>query len=359
MRELGIIQDGALLIVDGKIAEVGPSRRLERLSAAKDAYDLEATGKVVMPAFVDCHTRLLCAPTGCEDFAAASKMVHGFSSQRMEMEARKRLREFVRCGTTTVLAGCGYAIEEAAERKALRVLQGLDERPIRLRASYFGALRHGGHCANPEAAMAALAGISEKGEAMAVAVSDRPSRAAAERFAAAAIERGLRVFLESPDGEPVTGTAALVGLERLQPANCASVAAWGIPVVLLPGESYQFGGFHFAPARELIDAGAPLALATGYDHLLSPTASMAMIQSIACTQMKMTPAEAITASTINAAWAMGMANEVGSLEVGKAADVLVLQSGDYRDVALHFGLNPVAAVVHNGDGLFPRMEGAD
>jgi len=124
---------------------------------------------------------------------------------------------------------------------------------------------------------------------------------------------------------------------------------------LTPGESFHLGLDH-APARRLIDGGVAVALATGYDSGRSPTVSIPMIMSIACAQMRMTPAEALTACTIQPAHVLGIHHRCGSIECGKDADLLLMNVPDYREIPFHFGMNPVAMVLRRGERVWPRLE---
>jgi imidazolonepropionase len=362
MRELNIIQDGALLIIDGKVQQVGPSRRVERLALARDAIDVDASGKVVIPAFVDCQASLLCGPACSLDRATAIRAVRSFSPQRMELEARKRLRQFVRSGTATVAAGCGYGLDGVTELRALRALASLDGRPIRLVPHFLGTMAcppeftgHEGEYLDTVAA-SILPAVARKKLASALIVSDHFPREVVHRTIAAGADLALAVHLHSSTGTTIGGEATVRGLEDADEAAVASLAQGKALCVLLPGESYQRGAGSYPPGRALTDAGVAVALATGYDHLTSPTASMPMIMSIACTQMKLTHAEALVASTINAAHVLGLAGQTGSLEANKDADVLIANTGDYRDLAHFFGLNLVAAVIHKGQPVYPRVE---
>src|SRR5262249_5884847 len=132
----------------------------------------------------------------------------------------------------------------------------------------------------------------------------------------------------------------------------------GVIGVLLPGAGFNLGLTRYAPARKLIEAGVPVALATDFNPGSSPTPSMQMIHSIACTQMGMTPAECITASTINAAFSLGLGEQIGSLETGKQADIVIFDSPDYRQIPYFFGVNHVLAVIKRGQVL-PGIPGAD
>jgi imidazolonepropionase len=390
MRELCLIQDGAVLIVNGIIREIGPSRRVERLGEARDAFEIDASGKVVMPGFVDCHTRLIGGPLRLDDFEAGSasgaaswraavlenvRQVRTYSKQRMELEARKQLRQFVRHGTTTLDARSGYGLDESSELKLLRVIEGLDGRPLSVSASYFAAHT----CPEewegrreeyidwvirqmlPLVKQRRLAGVidvfcgGEKGF----------TEEQAGRVLDSAREQGFSVRLETEAGTAGCGAVdlavrmgaiAIDGLVSVSSADVEALARSSTVATLLPGRTFHSGSGCHPPARALIDAGAAVALASGFDPISSPSCSMPMMLSLGCTQMGMTPAEATTAGTINAACAMECDARAGSLEAGKYGDLLLLGTGDYREAVFRFGMNLVAMVLRRGEVIYPRVE---
>ena len=339
MNEVNVIADGALLISDGIIQEIGPTRRVEHLAAAKTALEIDATGKVVMPAFVDCFTRLLCGPPISESAEAAARAVHGYTTQRMELEARRRLRQFLRWGTTSLVAACGYGRDEQTEYKALRVLAALNDRPLWIVPWFYGAsgcppdyeggaeayLRWTGEQVLPELRRRKLAAD--------VLAGDCFPPASIASYAECARALGMNVNFKS--GSTITAESEIT--------------------VLLPGESFHRAA-PYPPARALIDSGNAVALATGYDHFDSPSVSMPMMMSFATKQMGMTPAEALTAATVNAAHAAGLGKWVGSFSCGKQADVLLLNAADYREIPHFFSMNLVALVIRAGQEIYPRME---
>jgi imidazolonepropionase len=137
-------------------------------------------------------------------------------------------------------------------------------------------------------------------------------------------------------------------LEHTSPRGILALRSAGVQPVLLPGSVYALGSSRYPNAREMIEAGLAVVLATDFNPGSSPTPSMPMILSLACTQMKMTPAEAITAATINAACSLGRGDEIGSLEAGKRADFVIYDCGDYREIAYFFGAPLVEAVYLEG-----------
>ncbi len=149
-------------------------------------------------------------------------------------------------------------------------------------------------------------------------------------------------------------TATADHLEHTDPTGIAALKVAGVQPVLLPGSVYALGSSHYPAAREMIDAGLAVVLATDFNPGSSPTPSMPMILSLACTQMKLTPAEAITAATVNAAYSLGRGDEIGSLEKGKRADFVIHNASDYRELAYFFGIEHPWRVFSSGRSAFSR-----
>ena len=377
MRELNIIQDGALLIVDGKITEVGPGRRVEMLAVSRNAEEIDASGKVVMPGFIDCQTQLLCPPSALDAYETrhARKLdpepapippgvqtMRGFSAQRLEMEGKRRLRLFTRYGTTSLGASTGYGLDESSEMRMLRVLDHLRAHPLDIISSFGGAIGVGPEFRDRPAdyldlilrdilplvqrrRLARFADISIGENAF-----DPES---ARRFIAEARNAGMKTSVRlNPGAQPVEDAHTISGLWN---------ATTPIPIdntiaVLTPGRAFHQGIQNIEPARALIDAGAAVALSTGFNSETSPSCSMPMTLSLACNMLRMTPAEAIVASTINAAHALDLSSTAGSLETGKWADLIFINSGDYRDIPFQFGVNLLAMVMKRGRAIYPRLE---
>jgi imidazolonepropionase len=137
-------------------------------------------------------------------------------------------------------------------------------------------------------------------------------------------------------------------LEWVGDNEIGALASSGVMAVLLPGAVFNLGLTRYAPARAMIDAGLAVAIATDFNPGSSPTPSMQMILSIACAQMRMTPCEAITAATINPAYSLGLGSEIGSLEIGKQADIAIFDCKDYRQIPYFFGINHAAVVIKQG-----------
>jgi imidazolonepropionase len=150
---------------------------------------------------------------------------------------------------------------------------------------------------------------------------------------------------------------ALGGFSSIDPRALALLAESNVVATLLPGRDFAQGAGHYPPARDMIARNVPVAIATGFDSCAPSTCSMPAVIAIACSQMRLTPAEAITAATWNASCALALQHRTGSLTAGKQADLLVLHCSDYRDLATRFGINPVSMVVRRGELIYPRMGG--
>ena len=378
LRELGIIEDGALLARNGRIVATGRYDEIKgRIEPGTDVVD--ARGGIVMPGFVDAHTHLVFAGNRADEFerriegatyqqiAAAGggiratvRRTREASEEELLEAARIRMRWFVANGTTAIEAKSGYGLQTEAECKILRVLRKLRaEGPLEIVPTFLGAHEVPDECAAEQYVEAVvqemLPRVAAEGLAEYCDVFCEPHIfpvPAARRVlqTAQALGMGLRVHA---DQFTLSGGARLAAelraasadhLEHTDASSMEALAAAGVQPVLLPGSVYSLGLHNYPEARAMIARGLAVVLATDFNPGSSPTASMPMILSLACTQMRMTPAEAITAATINAAYSLGRGAETGSLEAGKRADFVLYGSGDYRDIPYHFGVNLAAEV---------------
>ncbi|MCL4793091.1 MAG: imidazolonepropionase [Bryobacteraceae bacterium] len=390
LGEPGIITDGAVLIEQGRIAQIGPSARIENLAEARGAEELACPGQVVIPGFVDSHTHLVHGPprldeyemrirgASYEEIAAAGggiltsmRAIRAAPASRLRYQAARALRQAASFGITTVEAKSGYGLDEAAELKVLRILKTLHGEPVSVVPTFLGP-----HAVPPEFAGRPdefidfligrpLPRITQRRLArFADAYCDRNAFTVDQtrRFLAAAKERGLGLRLHASQFSNL-GAVALAAelgalsvdhLEAIEQADIDIVARSSLIATLLPGSVFHLGLSRYAPARALIDAGAAVALATDFNPGSSPSISMPFVLSLACTQMRMTPAEALAAATINGAHALGLAAETGSLEHGKWADLVALEASDYRELPYYFGMNPVSMTMRRGEIVYMK-----
>jgi imidazolonepropionase len=395
LADLGIIKDGALVVRDGMIAAVRTRAKIEALPEAASAEEVDLGGRVVMPGFVDSHTHLIHAASRAEEYelkiAGASyeeiarkgggilnsvKKLRAATSEALKLRARHALAQFAAYGTTTIEAKSGYGLDVASELKILRLHKELAaEQPLDIVSTFLG-----GHVVPAEFRGTAegvnkyIALLTEKlipevaQEKLAEFCDVFCDRGAFSREQAKQILKAGKRFGLAPrlHAEQLTrtgaaqlavklGAASCDHLEQVNSGDIAALAKSQTVATLLPGCDFHLGLKQYAPARKLIEAGAIVALATDYNPGTSPTVSMPMVLSLACSQLQMTPAEAITAATINGAYALRREKHIGSLGVGKLADLAVFDVADYREIPYYFGMNTCwmtmkrGVVVHAAD----------
>lgn len=395
LAALGIIRDGAVLMQGDRIVAVGTTRAVERHPLARRANKFHARELIVLPGFVDSHTHLLfpasradeyeqrIAGLGYEQIArrgggilSTVRKLRRADNQSLQQQARRWLGEFATHGTTTLEAKSGYGLSLGSELKMLEILRRLHrEGPLELVATFLGA-----HVVPPEYKRKPDAYLDLLVRRMIPAVAARGlaefcdvfcDRGAFMLTQARLILTAARVCGMEPrlHAEQLARTggarlavqlhaASVDHLERINRADIRALGASDTICTLLPGAVFHLGKSSYAPARALIDAGAAVALATDFNPGTSPTVSMPMILSLACTQMRMTPAEAIAAATINGAHALRRADRLGSLEAGKQADLCAFELSDYREIPYYFGVNlcrltiKLGQVIHDASGRF-------
>jgi imidazolonepropionase len=385
MRELAILRDGAMLIRDGKIGAVGSRSDIERRLSSQ-APIIDAGGRVVTPGFVDAHTHLVFAGNRADEFElrctgityqeiarqgggilSTVRRTRAAKEDELLAIAQKHASWFLRGGTTTIEAKSGYGLNLDAETKILRVVQQTAETtPLRCMPTFLGAHEVPEEFVGRTDAYVDL--VIE--EMLPVVAREKLARfcdvfcephifnqQAALRILEAARRMGLALRMHA-DQFSCSGGAVLAAslrattadhLEHTDEASIAALAAAGVQPVLLPGSVYSIGSRHYPPARAMIDAGLAVVLATDFNPGSSPIASMPVVLSLACTQMKMTPAEGLTAATINAAWSLGLADEIGSLEPGKSADFVIHEGSDYREIPYFLGTQRPTMVFARGE----------
>ncbi|HKC64529.1 MAG TPA: imidazolonepropionase, partial [Pyrinomonadaceae bacterium] len=390
MRELSIIEDGAMIVRDGRIERVGPRNEIEPFIKAD--YDIVDAGwRVLMPGFVDAHTHPVFAGTRVDEYEQRAKgatyqeiaargggiratvrHTRAATLERLVEESRRYNQWFLRNGTTTVEAKSGYGLTVEDELKILRAIKLLNaETPLRYVPTFLGA-----HEIPEEYA-------ERREDYIALVIEEMLPRVAEEKLAEYAdvfceagvftVEESRRILSRArelglglrihADQLSLSGGARLAAelravtadhLEHTDMDGIAALSSSGVQPVLLPCSVYALGSTRYPSAREMIDRGLAVVLATDFNPGSSPTPSILMALSLASTHMKMTPAESLTAATINAAYSLGRGEEIGSLERAKRADFVIHDCSDYREVAYFFGLEHPLAVFIDGREVLRR-----
>jgi imidazolonepropionase len=372
LRELNIIFDGALLIRGGTIEDVGPSRRVEHLAAARNATEIDATGRVVMPAFIDGMARIAFAhspvPSDEELLSGGGRRIPPVTSEaaralsaiprpRLEARCRSVLEDMVRHGTGTVEAETGSGLDDPSELKALRIFGALDGHPAELISTYAIERRSSDLPRGSEATL--LDTIARRKLARFVSFRCAPdgfSLHDARKFLQVARDLGFGLKLQAPGTAPdeaialavEMGASSIAHLDYISNADIGFIAGSTVIAALCPGMAYESRAGRFAPARALIESGTAVSLASNFNAGSSPFYSMPFILALACRHMRMTAAEAITAATINGAYAAGCGGRTGSLEPGKQADLIICNVHDYREIPHFAGSNPVHMTIKKG-----------
>jgi imidazolonepropionase len=397
LSELGIIKDGALLVRNGVIEELGTRAEMESLPEARSAEKLDVGGRVVLPGFVDSHTHLIHAASRAEEYElkiegasyeeiarkgggilSSVKKLRAATGEALKKRAHAALKQFAAHGTTTLEAKSGYGLDVASELKILGLHKELNaEQPLEVVSTFLGAhvvpVEYRDKAGGTERYIKLLSEsmMPRIGEAHLAEFCDvfcdrgAFTREESKRILQAGRQWGMLPRLHAEQLTRSGATQLAVQLkaascDHLEKVNRADIAALGkseTVATLLPGCDFHLGLKQYAPARALIDAGAIVALATDYNPGTSPTVSMPMILSLACTQLRMTPAEAITAATINAAYAVRREKQIGSLEVGKLADLAIFEVADYREIPYYFGVNHCWMTVKRGRVIHAAKQG--
>jgi imidazolonepropionase len=369
LRVLSVISDAAMLIEGDRITATATHAELRARITPIDTV-IDAEGRCVTPGFVDAHTHIVFAGNRADEFekriagatyqdiAAAGggiqrtvKLTRAATEDALLAAARRHRDWMLRGGTTTLEAKSGYGLDGDSELKMLRVLRRLDEEgPARMVPTLLAA-----HTIPPEFAGRRIEYVRWIADELIPAVADARLARYCDAFCddhaftveesrivlAAAKTHGLGLRVHAEQFRPGTGAAlaAELGaatadhLETATDGTFLQLRAAGVQPVLLPGSVFALGRTQYPPARKMVDLGLPIVLATDFNPGSSPVPSMAFILSLACIQMGLSPAEALSAATINAAWSLGLGNETGSLQPGKKADFLLHEFSDYRELA--------------------------
>jgi imidazolonepropionase len=386
MSELGIIENGSVWMEEGVIQAVGTDIELFEKYAGRidEAEVVDASGKLVTPGLVDPHTHVVFAGSRENEFNmrlqgatymeimnsgggiyATTRRTQSATQEELFQESYERLNQFLRHGVTTVEAKSGYGMEWETELKQLEVAKQLnDKHVIDVVSTFMGA-----HAVpkeykqNPNEFVRLLIdemipkvaelGLAEFNDVFCEHGVFTPEQS--KQILEAGLRYGLIPKIHADEIEPYEGAelAAEVGaisadhLLRASEKGMKAMAEKGVVGVLLPGTAY-FLMAESANGRKMVDLGVPVALSTDCNPGSSPTVSLPFIMNLGCLKMGMTPAEVITATTINAAHAINRGKEIGSLEVGKKGDVTIFNVGNYMKLQYSYGVNHTDTVVKNG-----------
>jgi imidazolonepropionase len=392
MRDPGLVRDGAVLVRDGNIIAVGPRLQVARRSEARRAKKLDLGGQVVLPGLVDSHTHLIFPASRAAEYeqriagvtyeeisrkgggiASTVRALRRTKPEVLKTRALAALRQFAAHGTTTLEAKSGYGLDTKSELTTLRLLSVLhQEQPLDIHSTFMGAhvvppgFRGRAHAyveflvkkLIPRVGLSGLAefcdvfcdrGAFTVAQARRVLTAGRAiglvPRLHAEQLARTGAAR-LAVELDAASADH---------LEKINAADIRALAASNVVATLLPGCCFHLGLTDHAPGRKLLDAGAIVALATDYNPGTCPTLSLPMVMSLACSQVRMSPAEAIAAATINPAYSLRGQMHIGSIEVGKYADLAIFDVEDYREIPYYFGVNRCVMTIKRGEIVYSRV----
>lgn len=386
MSDLGVIENGSLWIENGKIMAVGSTAELERIyeDRASEADIVDATGRLVTPGLVDPHTHVAYGGSREREFEmrlegatymdimnagggihATTRMTREATEDELIEQTTRRLDSFLAHGVTTVEGKSGYGLDLETEIKQLRVMKRLNEtHPIDLIPTFMG-----GHAVPREYK-------GREDEYIDVLVNDMLPKVAdeelavfndvfcevgvftpeqSERILLAGKELGLvpKIHadeIESYGGAELAAKVGAISAEHLLKASDEGVrlmAEAGVIACLLPATALYLRE-EAAQGRAMIDAGVAVAISTDCNPGSSPTTSMPLVMNLACISMRLTPAEALVAATMNGACAIGMEEKVGSIEVGKQADIVMWHISNYQELQYLFGVNHVQSVWKKG-----------
>ncbi|WP_047152251.1 imidazolonepropionase [Aneurinibacillus tyrosinisolvens] len=387
MSGVGDLKNGAIAVQDGKIFAVGPEEEVRaQLAGMAITHELDAEGRLVTPGLVDPHTHLVHGGSRENELSLKLKGVSYLdilaqgggilstvqatrqaTEEELFLKAKGSLDTMLLYGATTVEAKSGYGLTLADELKQLQVAQKLNEsHPVDVVSTFMGAhampVEYKGreeeyvdviiHEMLPEVKRRGLAEFCDVFCEHGVFTIEQ-----SRRILSAAKELGFGIKIHADEIEPMggaelAGELECISAEHLLAASNEGFAAMqraGTVAVCLPATSFNLRAKNHARARTMIEVGVPVALSTDYNPGSSPTESMQIVMTLGCLNLGLTPEEVLTAMTINAAYAIGRADAVGSLEVGKQADIVVFNAYNLAYLPYHFGINHVNTVVKKGE----------
>jgi imidazolonepropionase len=386
LKQLSVISDGALAVEGKRITHVGPTADvIKKITTDDQTKVIDATGKVVLPGLIDPHTHLVFGGSREHELAlklegvpyleilargggilSSVEATRAATEEELVAKGISYCRQMLAQGTTTAEAKSGYGLSTEAELKTLRAVRKVGAaQPVDLIPTFLGA-----HAVPEEYKGQAdnylnlvinemLPGVVEEKLAFYCDIFCEEGVFSVEqsrRLLTAAREHGLELKMHADEIVPLGGAelAAELGavsadhLLMISDRGIEKMAEAGVIAVLLPGTTFYLREDHYAPARKMIEAGVPIALATDFNPGSSPNNNLQLVINLACLYLRMSPAEVINAITINAAHALGRAAEIGSLEAGKNADIAIFNAPNHEYLAYRYGTNLVSKVIKNG-----------
>lgn len=386
MGEVGVIPGGAVAIQGERIIAVGPTAEvMAGVDMSPACRVIDARSCTVVPGFVDPHTHLIYAGSREDEFAlrlrgatyreimeqgggimSTVRATRAASYDALYTAGRQRLDQILELGTTTVEVKSGYGLSPESEILSLRVTRDLGAtHPVEVVPTFLGAhsvpaeykqdrATYLNLIINQMIPMVAAQGLAVFADVFCEegVFSIQESRRILER----AREFGLALKLHADELVPFGGAelAAELGavsadhLIHASDAGLEAMARAGVTAVVLPGTSFFLGGRHHARARRMIELGVPMALATDHNPGTCTAQSIPLVMAMGCVQMGLSPEEALTAATYNAACAVGRGADIGSIEPDKQADLVLLEAPNYRHLVYRLGINLVRTVIKKG-----------
>ncbi len=395
MSELGIIENGAIMIRADRIVWVGPTKSLPIREPHEkiETFDALGLGLMALPGFVDAHTHPIFGGTRAIEYdmrcagktyqkiaasgggiAASVRQLRAATVDQLVERAERYFRLFLAHGTTTIEAKTGYGLSADNEWKSLKALELARSRSrLEVIPTFLGA-----HAIPEEYRQSRTKYVRLLTDEMIPKVAREDLAEFCDVFcdsdyftveesrtilqAAKAAGLGLRIHadqLSHSGGAQLAAELRAASADHLECIDANDIKALkraGTVATLLPATAFNLGLTQYPPARKLVSAGVPVALATNFNPGSCFNLNMQLVLSIACSQMKMTPAEAITAATINGACSLGISARVGSIEEGKQADIVLMDVGDYRELPYFFGVNHCVVVIKKGNVIINRLE---
>jgi imidazolonepropionase len=395
MSDLGIIENGALLIHGDRIVWVGNTKDIPVRDPGTRYQTLDGVGLdlIALPGFVDSHTHPIFAGMQAEDYdlriqgktseeiaasgggiSASIAQLRSAAVNQLLERMERYFRQFLSHGTTTIEAKSGFGLGWEEEIKDIQVLAALRSRSrLEIVPTFLGAYTVSEEYPTSRAdyireiievmiPRAAQEGLAQFCDVFCQEDHFSVEEARSILLAARKAGLGLRIHAEKSSHSGGAKLAAELGarsadhLQWIDDSDIGALKRAGTVATLLPGTTFNQGATSYAPARKLIEAGVPVALGSNFNPISCFTMNMQIILSIACTQMRMTPAEAITAATINSAYSLGISDRLGTLEEDKQADIVLMDVSDYRELPYFFGVNHCVVTIKKGSIVINRLE---